>query len=204
MDKNERAAGGSPCSWRPVAGPQSKEEMMADSTQDKLKRVRPPRVHITYDVETGDAIEQKEIPFVVGVLSDLSGQPEQPLPPLKERKYVEVDKDNFDEVLEGVNPRLSFKVDNKLEADSESQVNVALTFKSLDDFHPERIAEQVDPIRKLVEARKKLYNLMAKLDGNDKLEALLQEAISNTDKLAQLGQAGDTGDPDAVAGDSET
>lgn len=177
---------------------------MADSTQDKLKRVRPPRVHITYDVETGDAIEQKEIPFVVGVLSDLSGQPEQPLPPLKERKYVEVDKDNFDEVLEGVNPRLSFKVDNKLEADSESQVNVALTFKSLDDFHPERIAEQVDPIRKLVEARKKLYNLMAKLDGNDKLEALLQEAISNTDKLAQLGQAGDTGDPDAVAGDSET
>lgn len=176
---------------------------MADSTQDKLKRVRPPRVHITYDVETGDAVEQKEIPFVVGVLSDLTGHPEHPLAPLKERKYVEVDKDNFDEVLEGVKPRLAFKVDNKIEAADESKMAVELTFKSLDDFHPERIAEQVEPIRKLVEARKKLYNLMAKLDGNDKLEALLQDVISNTDKLTRLGLSGDGADATSAAGDSD-
>ena len=161
---------------------------MADSTQDKLKRVRPPRVHITYDVETGDAVEEKEIPFVVGVLSDLSGNPEQPLPPIKERKYVEVDRDNINEVLEGVSPRLAFKVDNKIEEDSDSKVGVELNFKSLDDFHPENVAEQVEPIRKLVEVRKKLYNLMAKLDGNDKLEELLQEVITSTDKLSQIAK----------------
>jgi type VI secretion system protein ImpB len=162
---------------------------MADSTQDKLKRVRPPRVHITYDVETGDAVEKKEIPFVVGVLSDLSGKPEKPLPPLKERKYVEIDRDSFDEVLEGAKPRLSFKVDNKIEEGSDSQIAVELNFKSMDDFHPERIADQVEPIRKLVEARKKLYNLMAKLDGNDKLEELLQDVISNTDKLKEIADS---------------
>lgn len=167
---------------------------MANSTQDKLKRVRPPRVHITYDVETGDAVEEKEIPFVVGVLSDLSGNPEQPLPPLKERKYVEVDRDNINEVLEGMKPRLTYKVDNKIEEGSDAQIGVELTFDSLDDFRPENIAEQVEPIRKLVEARKKLYNLMAKLDGNDKLEELLQDVIASTDKLALIVKADDDGD----------
>jgi type VI secretion system protein ImpB len=160
---------------------------MADSTQDKLKRIRPPRVHITYDVETGDAIEQKEIPFVVGVLSDLSGKPEDPLPPMKERKYVEIDRDNINEVLAGMKPRLAFKVDNKIEEEAENRIGVELTFNDLDDFHPENVAQQVEPIRKLVEARKKLYNLMAKLDGNDKLEALLQDVITNTDQLKELG-----------------
>lgn len=167
---------------------------MADSTQDKLKRVRPPRVHITYDVETGDAAEQKEIPFVVGVLADLSGNPEQPLPPIKERKYVEVDRDNINEVLEGMKPRLAFKVDNKIEAGSDAQIGVTLTFDSLEDFHPEKVAEKVEPIRKLVEARKKLYNLMAKLDGNDKLEELLQDVITSTDKLARLANADNDGE----------
>ena len=166
---------------------------MADSTQDKLKRVRPPRVHITYEVETGDAVEKKEIPFVVGVLSDLSGKPEKPLPPLKERKYVEIDRDNFDEVLEGTKPRLSFMVANKIEEGSDSKISVELNFKSIDDFHPERIAEQVEPVRKLVEARKKLYNLMAKLDGNDKLEELLQEVISSTDKLEEIAKTNGQG-----------
>jgi len=176
---------------------------MADSSQDKLKRVRPPRVHITYDVETGDAIEQKEIPFVVGVLSDLSGNPEKLLPPLKERKYIEIDRDNVDEVLEGVKPRLCFKVDNKLEPDTESKMAIELNFKRLDDFHPESVAEQVEPIRKLVEARKKLYNLMAKLDGNDKLEELLQEAIANTDKLSQLGKMAEETKADKPGGDTQ-
>ncbi len=159
---------------------------MAESIQHKLDRVRPPRVHITYDVEIGDAVEQKEIPFVVGVLSDLSGKPEKQLPPIKERKYVEVDRDNFSDVLEGMAPRLAFRVDNEIE-DNDTKIGVELNFKSLDDFHPEKVAEQVEPIRKLVEARKKLYNLLGKLDGNDKLEALLQDAISNTEKLEKIG-----------------
>ena len=161
---------------------------MSDSTQHKLDRVRPPRVHITYDVEIGDAVEQKEIPFVAGVMSDLSGKPEKPLPPLKERKFVEVDRDNFNDVLEGMAPRLSYRVDNKIE-DNDTKIGVELTFKHLDDFHPEKIAEQVEPIRALVEARNKLYNLLAKLDGNDKLEELLQDVLANSDKLEALGKA---------------
>ena len=161
---------------------------MSDSTQHKLDRVRPPRVHITYDVEIGDAVEQKEIPFVAGVMGDLSGKPEKPLPPLKERKFVEVDRDNFNGVLEGIAPRLSYRVDNKIE-DNDTRIGVELTFKHLDDFHPEKIAEQVEPIRALVEARQKLYNLLAKLDGNDKLEELLQDVLANSDKLEALGKA---------------
>jgi type VI secretion system protein ImpB len=164
-----------------------KEAEMSDSIQHKLDRVRPPRVHITYDVEIGDAVEQKEIPFVAGVLSDLSGKPEEPLPPLKERKYVEIDRDNFNSVLEGMKPRLTYRVDNKIE-DDDTKIGVELKFKTLDDFHPERIAEKVEPIRKLVEARKKLYNLLGKLDGNDKLDELLQDVITNSDKLQAIGK----------------
>jgi type VI secretion system protein ImpB len=161
---------------------------MSDSIQHKLDRVRPPRVHITYDVEIGDAVEQKEIPFVAGVLSDLSGKPEAPLPPIKERKFVEVDRDNFNDVLEGMNPRLQYKVDNKIE-DNDTRIGVELKFKSLDDFHPEKVARQIEPIRALVEARRKLYNLLGKLDGNDKLEALLQDVISNSEKLEAIGKS---------------
>lgn len=169
---------------------------MSESTQHKLDRIRPPRVQITYDVEIGDAIEQKEIPFVVGVLSDLSGKPEEPLPPIKERKYVEVDRDNINNVMEGMKPRLSYSVENKIE-DDDSKISVELNFKDLDDFHPEKIAEQVEPIRKLVEARKKLYNLMAKLDGNDKLDELLQDVISNSEKLEAINKLteGDDSEP---------
>lgn len=167
---------------------------MSDSIQHKLDRVRPPRVHITYDVEIGDAVEQKEIPFVVGVLSDLSGKPEKPPGPLKERKYVEIDRDNFDSVLEGMHPRLTYRVDNKI-ADDDTKIGVELKFKSLDDFHPEKIAEQVEPIRKLVEARKKLYNLLAKLDGNDKLDELLQDVMANSEQLEALGKAARANSP---------
>ena len=160
---------------------------MSDSTQHKLDRVRPPRVHITYDVEIGDAVEQKEIPFVAGVLSDLSGKPEAPLGPLKDRKYVDIDRDNFNSVLEGMNPRLTYRVENKI-GDDDTKIGVELKFKTLDDFHPEKIAERVEPIRKLVEARKKLYNLLGKLDGNDKLDELLQEVITNSVKLEAIGK----------------
>lgn len=160
---------------------------MSESTQHKLDRVRKPRVHITYDVETGDAIEMKEIPFVVGVMSDLSGKPEEPLPKLKDRKFTEIDRDNFDNVLEGTKPRLAFKVDNKL-TDEDTKIGVELKFKSLDDFHPEQVARQIEPLRKLVEARKKLSDLLGKLDGNDRLDELLQNVISNTEELQKLGE----------------
>ncbi len=159
---------------------------MAESLQHKLDRVRSPRVQITYDVEIGDAIEMKEIPFVVGVLGDYSGKPDEPLPKLKDRKFVEIDRDNFDKVLEGMKPRLAFKVDNKL-ADDDTKIAVELRFKSIDDFHPERVADQITPVRKLVEAREKLSELLGKLDGNDTLDELLQEVVSNTDALQKLG-----------------
>ena len=161
--------------------------MAKESLQHTLDRVRAPRVQITYDVEIGDAIEMKEIPFVVGVLGDLSGKPDEPLPKLKDRKFVEIDRDNFNNVLEGMKPRLAFKVDNKL-ADDDSKIAVELNFKSLDDFHPERVADQITPIRKLVEARKKLSGLLNKLDGNDKLDELLQDIVVNTESLEKLGE----------------
>jgi len=129
--------------------------MAKESLQHTLDRVRAPRVQITYDVEVGDAIEMKEIPFVVGVLGDLSGKPDEPLPKLKDRKFVEIDRDNFDTVLAGMKPRLAFRADNKL-TDDDSKMAVELRFKSMDDFHPERVAEQITPVRKLVDARKKL------------------------------------------------
>ncbi|HDP24281.1 MAG TPA: type VI secretion system contractile sheath small subunit [Deltaproteobacteria bacterium] len=156
-----------------------------ESLQHTLDRVRAPRVQITYDVEIGDAIETKEIPFVVGVLGDFSGNPDQPLPKLKDRKFVEIDRDNFNKVLEGMKPRLAYRVDNKL-TDDDTKLAVELRFRSMEDFHPERVAQQVEPVRKLVETRKKLSDLLGKLDGNDKLEELLQEVISSTESIEKL------------------
>ena len=158
-----------------------------ESLQHKLDRVRAPRVHITYDVEIGDAIELKEIPFVVGVLADLSGKPEEPLPKLKDRKFVEIDRDNFDRVLEGQKPRLAFRVDNKLTGE-DTKMAVDLRFKSIDDFHPERVVQQIDPLRKLLDVRHRLSDLLNKLDGNDRLDELLQQVISSTESLEQLGK----------------
>ena len=160
--------------------------MARESLQHTLDRVRSPRVHITYDVEIGDAIEMKEIPFVIGVLSDLSGKPDKPLPKLKDRKFIEIDRDNFNNVLEGMKPRLAFKVDNKL-TDEDTKMAVELRFKSMDDFHPEQVANQITPVRKLVEARQKLSDLLNKLDGNDRLDELLQDVIVSTDSLQKLG-----------------
>lgn len=165
-----------------------------ESLQHKLDRVRSPRVQITYDVEVGDAIEMKEIPFVMGVLADLSGKPDQPLPKLKDRKFVEIDRDNFNNVLEGMKPRLAFKVDNTL-ADDNTKVAVELRFKSMDDFRPENVVQQITPLKKLIEARQKLSDLMGKLDGNDKLDELLQEVISSTDALQKLSQETGTDKP---------
>lgn len=166
--------------------------MAKESLQHTLDRVRAPRVQITYDVEVGDAIEMKEIPFVVGVLADLSGKPDKPLPKLKERKFIEIDRDNFNSVMEGMKPRLAYKVDNKLTND-DSKIAVELRFKSMDDFHPERVAEQITPVRKLVDARRRLSELLNKLDGNDKLDELLQDVISNSDSLEKLGKEAGVG-----------
>ena len=154
--------------------------MAKQSTQHKLDRVRPPRVHVTYDVEVGDAIELKELPFVMGVLGDFTGQPEGPLPKLKERKFVEVNPDNFDSVLEGMKPHVAFSVENKLSEDPEAgQLKVDLHFKSLEDFEPEQVARQVKPLKEMLDLRTKLSDLRGSLQGNDKLEELLLDAVGN-------------------------
>jgi type VI secretion system protein ImpB len=161
--------------------------MARESTQHKLDRVRSPRVQITYDVEIGGAIELKELPFVVGYLGDLTGQPEQPLPKLKERKFVEVNPDNFDTVLEGMKPHLSFSVENKLSEESEApNLKIDLHFKSMDDFEPENVARQVKPLKELLDLRTRLADLRGSLQGNDKLEELLLEAVGNTQKLEKM------------------
>lgn len=153
-----------------------------ESTQHTLGRVRAPRVQITYDVEVGDATETKELPFVMGVLADLSGNPTDALPRLKERKFVTIDRDNFDDVLKGAKPRVAYRVDNKLAGDN-SQLSVELHFESMDDFSPERVAKNVPPLAKLLEIRQKLSDLRNKMAGNEKFEDLLQEVLSDTDKL---------------------
>ena len=161
--------------------------MAKQSTQHKLDRVRPPRVHVTYDVEVGDAIELKELPFVMGVLGDFTGQPEGPLPKLKDRKFVEVNPDNFDSVLEGMKPHVAFSVENKLSEDPEAgQLKVDLRFKSLEDFEPEQVARQVKPLKEMLDLRTKLSDLRGSLQGNDKLEELLLDAVGKTDKLNKL------------------
>ena len=161
--------------------------MASKSTQHKLDRVRPPRVHVTYDVEVGDAIEMKELPFVMGVLGDFTGQPEQPLPRLRDRKFVEVNPDNFDQVLEGMKPHLSFSIENKLSEEPDApKLKVDLHFKSMDDFEPENVARQVKPLAELLDLRTRLADLRGSLQGNDKLDELLMDAVSNSEKLEKL------------------
>jgi type VI secretion system protein ImpB len=160
--------------------------MPKESLQKKVGRVRPPRVHITYDVEIGDAIEKRELPFVVGVLADLSGVPEKPLPPIAKRKFVQIDRDNVDDVMKKIGPRLAFKVDNRLNED-DTKLNVELRFEGMEDFQPAKIAQQITPLRKLLEVRNSLANIRSSLIGNEKLENLLQEVIHNQEKLQQAG-----------------
>jgi len=161
--------------------------MARESTQHKLDRVRSPRVQITYDVEIGDAIEIKELPFVMGVLGDFTGQPTEPLARLKDRKFIEVNPDNFDLVLESMKPHLAFSVENKLSEDPNvGNIKVDLHFKNMDDFAPENVARQVRPLRELLELRSRLTDLRGSMQGNDKLEELLRASVSDKDKLAKL------------------
>jgi len=160
--------------------------MPKESLQKKVGRVRPPRVHITYDVQVGDAIEKRDLPFVVGVLADLSGMPEKPLPPIAKRKFVQIDRDNVNDVMKKIGPRLAFKVPNRLSED-DTKLNVELRFESMDDFAPARIAQQITPLRKLLELRTSLANLRSSLIGNEKLDGLLQEMIQNQELLQKAG-----------------
>jgi type VI secretion system protein ImpB len=160
--------------------------MPKESLQNKVGRVRPPRVHITYDVEIGDAIEKRDLPFVVGVMADLSGMPDKALPPIAKRKFVAIDRDNVNDVMKQIGPRLAFKVDNCLTED-DTKLNVELRFENMDDFHPAKIARQITPLRRLLDLRNSLANLRSSLIGNEKLDKLLQEMIQNEEMLRKAG-----------------
>lgn len=164
--------------------------MASTSIHEKLSRVRKPRVHITYEVETEGAMVQKELPFVVGVLGDFSGNPTKPLKSLKDRKFVQIDRDNFNDVMARMTPGLSFKVDNTLAGDG-SQMAVDLKFNSMEDFEPGQVVDQVEPLRKLLETRNRLRDLMTKVDRSEELENLLEQVLQNTDDLKKM--AGDLG-----------
>lgn len=161
--------------------------MAKSSTQHKLDRVRRPRVQITYDVETGGSMRKVELPFVVGVLADLSGQPKEKLKALKDRKVVAIDRDNFNSVLQKSAPRVAMKVQNRL-TDEDTKLAVELNFKHIDDFEPARVAEQIPALRELLSMREKLTQLLSKMEGNDKLEELLGDVLTNTEKAMELAK----------------
>jgi type VI secretion system protein ImpB len=155
------------------------------SVHDKLARVRKPRVHITYEVETEGAQIVRELPFVVGIMGDFAGDPTEPLKPLAERKFVQIDRDNFNDVMARIQPGLNIKVDNTLAGDG-SQMAVNLKFRSLEDFEPAKVAEQVPALKAMLETRAKLRDLMSKVDRSDELEGLLEQVLQDKDKLAAL------------------
>ena len=157
------------------------------SVHDKLNRVRKPRVHITYDVETGGAAIERELPFIVGVMGDFAGDPSEPLKPLAERKFTQIDRDNFNDVMARVAPGLNMKVENTLAGDG-SEVAVNLKFRTMDDFEPARVAEQVPALKALMDTRAKLRDLMSKVDNSEKLEELLDEVLQDEAKLKTLSE----------------
>jgi type VI secretion system protein ImpB len=158
---------------------------MAKSIHDKLKRVRPPRVHITYEVETEGAMVEKELPFVVGVLGDFSGNPVEPLKPLKDRKFIQIDRDNINDVMARMTPGLNLRVENTLKGDG-SEMAVQLKFNSMDDFEPANVVKQVEPLKRLLETRDKLRDLLTKVDRSEDLENVLEQVLANTEQLKQL------------------
>lgn len=173
--------------------------MGKESVFKKKERVRPPRVNITYEVETGGAMVMKELPFVMGIMADLSGNPKEALPKLKDRKFVEIDRDNFDDVLGSMKPRLAFRVDNKLQDDG-TELSVELEFNKLADFSPEAVAKQVDPLNELLQIRNKLKDLLSRTEGNDRLEEMLNAIIDNPEMREKLG--GTLGLSDSGGGDA--
>jgi type VI secretion system protein ImpB len=168
--------------------------MAKESNQHKLDRIRKPRVHLTYDVTIGGAIQEKELPFVVGVMADLSGKPDVPLPKLDKRSFVEIDRVNFDKVMAGMKPRLAFQVENTIE-NNNTKFGVELRFNKMEDFEPEQIAQQIEPLRQLLERRQRLQHLRDKLDSQRNLEPLLQQVIGNTDTMKKLSDEIGRGTP---------
>ena len=157
---------------------------MSDSLQKWVGRNRPPRVQITYDVEIGDAVEKKELPLVVGLMADLSGQPMLPPPKMKDRRFVEIDRDNFNEIMGKIAPRLDMSVSDTFKG--EGNLKIELNFTEFDHFHPEAIVKQVPRLARLLEARQQLRDLLGKLDGNDELDELLGNIVQNTEELKAL------------------
>ena len=158
---------------------------MSGSVHDKLNRVRKPRVHITYDVETEGAEVQRELPFVMGVMGDFSGEPTAPLKSMGDRKFIQIDRDNFNDVMASMTPGLKLKVDNKL-SEEGGQVGVDLKFNSIEDFEPARVAQQVPALRTLLETRAKLRDLMSKVDRSEELESLLEQVLKSEDEMKSL------------------
>jgi type VI secretion system protein ImpB len=175
--------------------------MISQSIQQKLSRVRPPRVHITYDVETEGAVAQKELPFVVGVIGDFSGRPTTPLPALKDRKFVQIDRDNFDEVLGKMRPALSFRVPDRIKGDG-GEIPVALDFQSMEDFEPGQVARKIESIAMLLDVRNKLKELLTKADRSPDLEELLEGVLKNENMRKEL--TADLQPTDTTAPTSET
>jgi type VI secretion system protein ImpB len=165
---------------------------MADSTQHKLDRVRRPRVQITYDVETNGAMQKSELPFVVGVMADLSGSPKDALRPLKDRKAVFIDRDNFNDILAKATPRVAMRVPNKLTDEADKLLPVELNFKHIDDFEPARVAAQIPALKELLDMRHRLTQLLSKMEGNDELEQLLTDVLSNKDKAQAIAKTLET------------
>jgi type VI secretion system protein ImpB len=160
---------------------------MGASIHKKLERVRKPRVHITYEVETNGAMVVKELPFVMGVLGDFSGNPTKPLSGLKDRKFIQIDRDNFNDVMARMTPGLNMKVENTLAGDG-TEMAVNLQFNSMDDFSPAAVANQVTPLKNLLETRDKLRDLLTKVDKSDGLEGVLENVLKNDDQLKKLGK----------------
>lgn len=160
-------------------------------TQHLLDKIRPPRVQITYDVEIGDAIEMKELPFVVGVLADLSGDrdPDVEMPAVRERKFAEIDRDNFNDIMAKIAPRVTFQAENMLTEDPADMLNVALTFKHIDDFDPVNVLNQIPALAELYKTRTMLRDLLTKLDGNDKLDTLLTTVLETPDAQNKIKAA---------------
>jgi type VI secretion system protein ImpB len=180
---------------------------MPESIQEKLKRVRAPRVHLTYEVETEGARVVKELPFVMGVVADFSGNPTKPLQPLEDRKFIEVSRDNFDDVMKRMNPGLNMRVANTIKGD-DTELPVELTFNSLSDFEPANVIKQVEPLQKLLDMRNRLRDLASKVDRSAELEGILEQVLKNTDdfkKLAsELASAGSPAGPDSESGPKDS
>jgi type VI secretion system protein ImpB len=174
--------------------------MGRESSQQKVGRVRPPRVHIQYEVHVGDATEKKELPFVVGVLGDFTGDRDDTMPRLKDRKFTEINPDNFDDVLKGMKPHLNFSVPNKIN-DKGGNIGVDLSFESIEDFEPENVARKIPPLEKLLTERQRLSDLRGSLQGNDKLREILESTAKSPDDLDKIKAA--LSAKTAAAGQSE-